>query len=343
MNAERLHAIVIALNKEVTGRGVVNKMQEMVNALQNVVNQPHPSHQQNLATSRDAMYAAVTDTASDEFSPTWRQILSEIGGDDLFGKNLKEDIEAVFARNQLTPAVALEDLRKLLDRLQKFTTALDEVASSFRLFEIGHEQLAPGECEIGVLIPRPAVSNRLLDFAKELNELGFILNTFSEVATGKKDELTIRTISSSDLLVYLQAAAPYAACLGVAIERVAATYKQLLEIRKLRQEIRKQGVPEDRTAGIEKYANELMERGIEETSLAIVDGFYKEKEKDKGRKNELTNAVRISLKEIASRIDRGFNLEVRVEPLAAKDQTAENEQLQKAIASFSPQPRICNF
>ncbi len=331
MNAERLHAIMVALNHEMTKGNVAGKMQELINALQSVVNQPHPSHQQSLSQNLKAIYAAVTDTPSDKFSPAWRQILVEIGGESLFGKQLKDNIEKVFARNQITPAVALEELQQLHKRLLAFKNALDQGVSTLRHFKIGDEKLEPGECEIGVLVPRDAVSNQLIEFADELRELGFILNTFSEVATGEKDKLSIRTVSSSDLLVYLQAVAPYAACVAVATERVVALYKQLLEIRKLRLEIQQQGVPDEQTTGIENYANQLMENGIEKIAVEIVNEFHKGK--DKGRKNELTNAVRISLNKIANRIDRGFNFEVRVAPIVEKDEKAQdNVQLQKVIA-----------
>ncbi len=330
MNAERLHAIAISLNQEILKGNVVGKLQELINALQQVVNQPHPSHHQNLANQLNGIYAVLTDTSSDAFSPAWRQILSEIGGEELFGTTMKEAIKNVFERNQITSAVALQELQQLQKKLQAFKTALDQCIAAFREFKIGDEKLAPGDCEVGILIPRKAIDDQLLDFADELKELGFILNTFAEVATGKKDKLSIRTISSSDLLVYLNAVAPYAACLAFAIERTVALYKKLLEIRKLHQEIRKQGVPDDQTAGIENYANQLMGDGIDKVSLEIVEQFYKGK--DKARKNELTNSVRISLNKLANRIDQGFNLEVRVEPMP-KDVSgrAENATLQKAI------------
>lgn len=333
MNAERLHAIVLVLNHEMSDTNTVGKLQELINALSQVVNQPHPSHQQNLSQNLKAMCAAVTETPSDAFSPAWRQILDEIGGGNLFGKVLKTDIETIFARNQITPAVALEELQQLHKRLQSFKMALEQCAASLKHFKIGDEKLAPGECEIGVLIPRVAVENKLNDFAEELKELGFILNTFAEVATGNKDDLTIRTISSSDLLVHLQASAPYAACVAVCIERVVTLYKQLLEIRKLHQEIRKQGVPDKEVSGIENYANQLMEKGIEKIAVDVVNEYHKKD--DQGRKNELTNAVRISLNKVANRIDHGFNIEVRVARIPKpEDQGKENKELQKAIEAI---------
>jgi hypothetical protein len=332
MNAERLHAIVIALKKEMTAERISSKMQNMVNCLEALVNLSNAPNQQNLATSLDAMYAAITDNDSDRFSPAWRQILREIGGEHLFGKRLKEDIETILATNQITLAVALQKLRETLEELQKFENALNSAASAFQQLNIGDEKLQPGECEIGVLIPRQAVKNQLLGFSEELRELGFILNTFSEVATGKPSELEIKTLSSSDLLLHLLASAPYAACLAVAIERIVGLYKQLLEIRKLHQEIRKQGVPDEETTGIENYANRLMENGIDKASEEIVNDFYQGK--DDGRKNELTVAVRLSMNKIANRIDHGFNLEVRVEPPAKDDSKPQSEQLQKAVAAI---------
>lgn len=333
MNAERLHATALALSDELARSHCVERMQEMINALTLVVNQPHPSHQPALAQALKNLYAGITDTPSDRFSPAWRQTLDEMGGKGLFGHEFKEAIESIFARNQITPAVALEELQQLHKKIQAFRDALQRCTSSLQEFNVGAEELAPGECEIGILIPRKAVSNELLNLSTEFKEIGFILNTFSEISTGKKDSLTVRSISSSDLLVHLQAVAPYAACVALAIERVVALYKQLLEIRKLRQEIHQQGVPEEETAGIEKYANDLMQQGIEKVVTEILTKHHKKE--DKGRKNELANALRISLYKIANRIDKGFNVEVRIEPMVTKgEKTTDSKEFDDALAAI---------
>jgi hypothetical protein len=344
MNAERLNAIVLALSQEMSDNNTLGRMQELVNALSQVVKQQHPTHQQMLADKLKAMYEAVTDTPSDHFSPAWRQILSEIGGDDLFGSKLKENIEAIFSRNQITVAVARDELQQLDVNLQTFKTALDNLSTSMEHFKIGYEKLAPGECEIGVLIPRGAVENKLINFAEELKELSFILDTISEVAIGSRDGQTIRTISSSDILVYLQASAPYAACLAFCVERVVALYKQYLEIRKLRQEMRKQGIPSKEMSGIERHVNKMMESGIDKIATEVVNEYYKNN--DLGRRNELTNAVRISLNKIANRIDKGFNFEVRVAPLPEPDdreKDKENKELRKAVESIQSATKNMQF
>jgi hypothetical protein len=329
MNAERLHAIAIALHQEMNSSGIAAKVEQLCAALQTVVNQPHPNHQENLANRMKAVYSTLDAAPSDTFSPALRQSLSEMGGTQLFGKSLKAIIEEIFQRNQITPAVALRELQEIRKQLESFQTALHHLISAFSQFKIGDEKLEPGQCEIGMLIPREAVDNKLGAFADELEELSFILNTFSEVATGKPDDLCINTISSSDLTVYLNAGSTFAACLAVAIERIVALYKQLLEVKKLRVDLLKQGVPEQQTAGIEDYANALMDKGIKENSVEIVERFYRTS--DGGRKHELVTAVNVSMRRIAERVDRGYNIEVRVEPLTTEAQDSQPDKGTSAI------------
>ena len=329
MNAERLHAVVIALQKELRDHQTVKKMESLVNSLRAVVAASNSSTQQALASSRTDLYEALRSASSDKFSPMWKELVRQLGGDGLFGQELKTKIEEHFETNQITPAVALSELEKELKALEAFSQALDDTAGAFGKFRIGSERLGPGQSEIGVLVPRQEVDNKLLEFAGELKELGFIMNTFAEVATGRPDDLHIKGISSTELMIFLEASPTYAACLAVAVERVVALYKQLLEIRKLHQQLNQQGVPEEKTTGITQHANSVMEEGITKASVEIVQKFYVGK--DKARKNELTTRIVIAMNKIANRIDHGFNFEVRVEPPTAGQLEAKDESLQKSV------------
>lgn len=332
MNAERLHAIDIALKKELTDRRTVALMENMTTTLRAVVQSTNQATQQNFATARDALFTTLTNTDSDKFSPTWRQILREIGGEDLFGKELKRKLETTLEKNQLTPAIALQDFEALGTRLQQFQEALNQTIASFTYFKIGSEKLAAGESEIGILIPRAFVKNQLPDFLEELGHEDFILNTFSEVATGKPDKLEIKALSSSGLMVFLHGSLDFAHVVAVAVERVVGLYKKLLEIRKLRTEMEKQGLPDDVVSGVESHANKVMQEGIEKASVEIVNQFYLGP--DVGRKNELTVKVRVSMNMLANRIDHGVSVEVRVEPPAANDPKAKDEAIQRSVAAI---------
>lgn len=334
MNAERLHAIALALKKEIDSQNLIPCYQEMVNSLQRAVSQPQqPAHQNAVSQQLSRVYAALEHAPSDLFSPVWRQTLDEIGGVELVGKPLAAHVRRIFERNQITPATALDELKQMFEALQKFKQAIDSTIQGLGALNIGAEELESGECEVGVLIPRAAIKNNLNALGEELKELNFIFGTFSELATGQRENYKVKSLSSTELMVFLAAIPPVAACIAHAAEKVANFYKTLLEIRKHKAELKALGLKETEMKGIADHANAFMQDKIEKLTVEIVDSYYKSK--DQPRRNELRNSVTIALNRIATRIDQGFNIEVRVGPVPdEKDEgkKASAKDLQQYIA-----------
>lgn len=323
MNAERLHALCRVLKKEMDGQETARWLKSITQSLAHVAAQPNPQSQNELGNSLKQLYSHVESSPSDSFSPAWKQALDDIGGTDLVGGKLADKVRCILERNGITPSLACDELEELSKSLEEFKTAVDNVVSGLERLGIGAEELAPGECELGVLIPRQAVHASMDEFGQELQDLDLIFGTFSEVASGKRETFEIKTISSSDLMVFLAATPPVAACIAHAAEKVINVYKSLLEIKKLKGELEKQGLAEDEMKGITDHATSMMDKGIEKLTIEVVEEYYQEK--DGGRKNELKNAVRIALNRLANRIDKGFNIEVRAEPLA-EDEDEEGQQ-----------------
>ena len=94
-------------------------------------------------------------------------------------------------------------------------------------------------------------------------------------------------------------------------------------------EIERLEVPNEISEKMKEHANNVMADGIDKFTIQIVNEFHNGD--DVGRQNELTNGVRISLNKIANRIDKGYNIEVRIEPLAAGAvKPEEKEKAEKA-------------
>jgi len=165
------------------------------------------------------------------------------------------------------------------------------------------------------------LKNRLDKFGKEISELNKILNVFAEISTESRPDFTIRGVSSSDFSIFIDSLQEIGACLTFALSPLISNYKNLLEIKKLRNELKKQNVPKENLKGIEDYAKDVMEKGIEDLIPKIMKEFYQGN--DHGRKNELKIELRSSLKKIANRIDRGFNIEIHSEPI--KEEESEND------------------
>lgn len=334
MNAERLHAICLEVKKAIRSATLVNHINDIVNILDRVVNNPRdPNLQQSLSGQLDKLYVVLTDFPTDKFSPAWRQALDELGGSDILGERLKDRLKLIFERNQITPATALKEVQQINKELQEFNNAVENVANSFQHIGIGAEELEPGECELGVLVPREAVNNSIKEFSEELKDLNFVFGTFSELASGKRETFKIKSLSSSDFTIFLAAIPPVAACIAHAVEKIVTIYKTLLEIKKHKAELKQLGLKEDNLKGISEHANSLMKDELEKLTIELVKEYHIGS--DGNRKNELENSIRISLNMLANRVDKGFNIEVRAEPLegTSKDaqESEEEEQIRKYI------------
>lgn len=332
MNAERLHRILIDLNTEIDEKNFNSILTNVQTHLQNQVSAPQdPNHQKKLVQSLNNLKETLKNSTYNDYSPSWKQIINEIGGKNLFGVELEQRIEEIFARNQITPANALEEIKQINNTFTKFQEYVKQAISSLTGLHIGKEELEEGQCEFGYSIPRDFVDNKLANFEDEIHELNFILNSLSEAITGKKQDYDVKTISSSDFLLYIIIGLQVADILSKATERILSIYKQILEIKKLRNELKEQGVPATKTKGIETHANSMMEKEIKKIAKEIIDDNYNGEE---GRSNELNNAVTFALNKLANRIDNGFNVEIRIKALPEPEEDEETELTDEDIKKY---------
>lgn len=134
-------------------------------------NPSDPSFQSQVNSLRQGLDEALAQAPSSNFSPAWQQTLEELEIADLFDGNLRDAVRETFERHEITPAAASEELTELAGRLTNLSMTLDNLLAALETLNIGAEELDFGEYEVGVLIPRPAVKNKLRRFAKELVEL----------------------------------------------------------------------------------------------------------------------------------------------------------------------------
>lgn len=143
---------------------------------------------------------------SNDFPPTWIQVEEELGVEHLLGERLGVTVREIFARNQITPSVAATEIEAVFAELQSASTQLDQLVAAMGHFRIGAEELKPGKAEVDVLIPRPAVGNRLDELGQEFIDLQRLLGPFLELGTGSRPAVEVATISSSDFGVFLDVA-----------------------------------------------------------------------------------------------------------------------------------------
>ena len=239
MNTEKLYSIAQTLQADLKETQLQSLIGNLASTLQNVVSQPQqPQHQQQLSNQLEQLTKNLKASKVNDFSPLWHQVLAELGLSDLLGERLSMRIAEIFEHNKITPATAHERIKEIQASLKSKSAAIDQVVTSFNALGLESETLDAGECEVGVLIPRAFVDNKLPDLGKELEELQDIFSVFEEITTGSRPGLTVKSISSSDFGIFLNMAPEVAACTAIAVERILAMYKNYLEIKKLHNELK---------------------------------------------------------------------------------------------------------
>jgi len=131
MNTERLHAIARAVIDDINTTNSEATLQQIVESLQNQVNQPQaPEFQNQVSQSLTTIYEALEKSLSNSFSPAWKQALGELGLEGYLGTKLKIRIKEIFERNQITQAVALQELNEINTQLKQKKSSLEPVAQT---------------------------------------------------------------------------------------------------------------------------------------------------------------------------------------------------------------------
>ncbi len=333
MNAERLHYLASKLVKEFQAKQIIKLLSNLINQLQNLVNSPNDAGaQQNLHNARSTLADRLKSIEIDHLSPTFRKMVVDLGLSYFFGDALSKTVDAIFERNQITPAVALTEITSIRDKLQEHLNHLQQLSAALVHFDIEEDNLRFGAAEVSVFIPREAVQNELANFGVEIRKLDQILKVFYEFSTGETERIKINQISSSDLSLFLDLAPQVAAFLAVALERIVALYKNVLDIRIQHNQLKNLNVPEETLKGIEDHANKVMEDGVKGHVDEIFDANPPEVEE--GRRKELKTAVVKALLELAYRIDEGYNVDVRAgaPESAESDDETDEVKAQRAYA-----------
>lgn len=328
MNAEQLHATCLELLNEVDSHNLVSEIKQLAAELKQSIAQPNqPQHQVQIGSIRDRLFSSLESIASTERPVTKQQIIDEIGGSDLLGRALKERIEKSFIQLDVTPALVQNDINQIYTELVQFHAGLKQLIAGFKQLGIEADNLEGYIAELAVLIPRRENADNLEYVSKDLQKLNRELQHFNELVTGSAEPFRIRSLSSSDYTVFLQFLPETAQTVVSTIALLLFGYDKLLDIRKKRAELAEQEAPEPLIEEMDKWAESLMSKKIDQITDDLMEQF-KDVERADSRSNELQGHVRMSIKKIAGRIDVGYHFSARIGAVEEpSEEDADNDEL----------------
>lgn len=310
------------------------KLAAVQRELNNIVSAPQETtHQTNFSEALSELGSALGRMRL-LFRPAQDELFEEIGAKDYFVRDLAGGIEERVRENPITPAVAQTHVNELIASRASYVTQITQLRDNLHAVGVKSTALSEGEAEIGFQLPRKLFNNEFEQMVAELNRLRHVINEFSQIDTGRSEEIEVRQISTSDPILFFGMEPTTIALIGGAITWALNTLKQIEEIRLLRAQTKK-------TMGNPKAILKEYDKAIK----SAIDGAVKSKctELDKiaddnghtrtpaERKAHIERAVR----SILALVDNGVTVDIRVElpdpDEIEEDDTPEGDAEQRAV------------
>lgn len=326
MNVEKLHALAEDLLEDEETKAV-GLLKELCQHLQYQVNAPQePSYQQSVSQTLQSLRESLKNAPSNDFHNDWKDMMRSLKIEKFYGQELLTTIDKIFSENQITPSIALEKLNEVSDVVSNNQMSWDNMVQAFEHFEMGADELQSGKCEISILIPG---KYKMEELGKELEQLSkSVLKPFVEASGETPDGFTIRSISSSELIICIDAIPQVALSIMVAVKMALWIYKDVLDIKKKRVELERMKVGKGVLDSLDKEISKRIEEGFNKY-LEEHPGTIEEKSKGRTRK-ESQNLVKQSTFKLIKRIDEGISINVRGEEHRVEqegDEEGETRQL----------------
>jgi hypothetical protein len=323
MNVERLRDTLQALKENLDEANLLNYLGQIQSSLQNEVTNPGNTQAQlQVADGFAKLRQTLSESRAEEFGPVWQQTIKDLNLGQLLPDSLDKEIERILQDNQLTPAAALKQIKDLRSRVESSEQAISRLLAALDALGINGAGIPRGKGEVGMIIPRTAISNRLDEFGVEAKGLSYWLAILSETATGEQEQATIESVSSSELIVYVFLSSVAVRVVAKALKDIATAYKTSQEGREIGSRLREIGMTDTEAAPLKAFFTKQMRKQITKTAKELLKEYPGQ---DERRKNELRNALPRVLEDIAQRFDAGYTFDVAVGDDSTDDDETPDE------------------
>ena len=324
MNAEQLHTLCTVIIDDVQETELLRHFSKFVDALNSLTNNPRDENaQRNVHDVRLRLFDSLEQLKLKRWPAGLRQTIAELGGPTFDSNEIRNTIERSLQTEAMTPATVQDRVDDIGSKITTFVGKLETLKNAFSDVGIVEQQLQPGQVELGVLIPRRHIDNRLDKFAEEVTNFDRALKSFSVVATGTREDFEITYISASDLKFHIRPSLETATLISTMVMTILTSLNEVAELRVNAERFRELGMEEEYLEQINKGIESRLLNGIEEKFPGIIDKYCAEKPEPE--RNENVVHLRHAVDFFAPRLERGFVVEMRVGPLPKAEDSGEGE------------------
>lgn len=331
MHLGRFNSLINNLNEEYIDSDIENKFQSLINKLQAVIGNPSNVEIANQFKSElDSINQSLSESKFNTLRPIEKMMLDSINATPFIGDNLHEKILQIIKENQISPALAIENLIKLQKEVQEFYKNLYAMNKIFEKLGIEYDDIEPGSAEIGLLLPKSENNSSLLAFSKELKDWDKILSPINRVFDNNVTQIKIRNCATTDWTIFLCAAAGTAYGVYLCLSNVNKILSEAIKTRSLLTQLFSKNISENIKEQLKNEVDTGVKDELRKEAEKLVEENYKGS--DSGEKNELKTNLSQALTMLSIKISSGAKVEVRMIPF---DENTESEDQNEAAPKNS--------
>lgn len=240
MEVSRFHRAIEQIANDYKKNGVESELASLAANLASLSANPgnpgvSQSFKDQLNAFREKLSASPLNQADSELLETiTSHELTPFVGDGLF-----QSVKKILDDNQLTPNLAATEIEKLRAAVIEKLNIVVAIDKAFTELQVDYYKLDDGESEMLINLPMESETKTLEDLAKEVKDWHQICRAISETFDANQDPITIRTIGTGSILLYLAATGAFiygvAKCLkGInsilaEVIKMKGLYNQLVE------------------------------------------------------------------------------------------------------------------
>lgn len=300
-----------------------------IDTIKNSVAQNNPSSFSAAQEQLTDLLKQVRETAiTYGYSHTETLLLKKIGGAQYFGKGLSEELEAIFSGKSFELVAKIDELRtqrnEFIKKAQRLATGLTD---------IGIQEYRPSEYEVGIVLPMEEAD--LDKLGRRMRDIKLLLSALSEASGTTQASVKITRLSNGSLEFFSLQPYEVAVLLSTLLLNVSMIWDKVAQFKKKIGDTEKDPLLSDEAKGeikkaLEKETAKIKKEILEELPDKFIKGL--DKKIEAGRKNEIRNQVRVSVRAIFAWFEAG--IEIDITPIRVTNGTNEPEKNAESVRAI---------
>lgn len=327
MDISRVHSLFEEIDSENSRLGVPNQLASLCRAYVESSQSPNAETAQGFDNALDALITTVQGAAP--LSPNKVRLMSALYADRFYGKAISHHVQFILGDGP-TPAKIAEDLNEFNRELDAFYAHVQTAISSFQELLIPLHKTEPGT-QVEVVIPTTLFEGNLKGLAKELRSIDMAFGDISEAVTGTRSPINLISTDSGSVELILVIDPVSGAAILSFVTATILLINSIIQNRSITQSLVEQNAPDDVIKALDSWEQARKDEEIDKLKDELLGNF----QGDEARKNELNNALSVSLKRLADRLDKGVRIDVSVSTSGeeSEDELAALKQIEGASVS----------